>query len=653
MSVFNKFVEALNSIDNAAKVTLEDTPAVSATSIRSRRKAAENSNLLVDDINERDENDLQFDEAEEDTSTHSRKSNDINKSDIKDNSNLTLDQQLMNDAKDSVTVDTHVNNTILSSTPINGKSVNEIELKKLLRKKSQEIEKLNLECLELEKHSNELKQEVQEAWDTYKLSQEKAIIRETELQDEIRQIQKAKQTDKQQSVAQLLKLNEDLINAGKQIQALSSDKEILQSQIDGSNEINRGWSSKYELLEKELNEAKTCTVQGVQQLRDELRTAYNNIEQLRLEHVSLIRQNQIRQAELERENSELINSLTEKQKEISKLQNNNHNMISGNSLLNDNNKDYQNYQQEIISLTTTVEKQNEIIIENERRIKLYESEIKATQISIEDERKRNISTINDMSSQIHSLEDKVREFRRQEARGGGIGNPLFLMESSIANNNTNNNNSDMDNLDLQKQSFSIEEYSKMEKEIIELRAQAQNLSKILLKKQALVLELQSERSALKSRVNDLQNRCTIAEQKLESTKDLEGDFDLVSIHGEQEENNDQIVSISSSLGGGLRTRGGGKSNSNQRDVPVSPRQQSKVIKDLEKIGVKPSPSVSRAVTMIDTYTLLTGRFLRSYPLVRMGFVLYFLLLHLWVLFILVIHTHSLELDTEPKHSLNP
>lgn len=37
-----------------------------------------------------------------------------------------------------------------------------------------------------------------------------------------------------------------------------------------------------------------------------------------------------------------------------------------------------------------------------------------------------------------------------------------------------------------------------------------------------------------------------------------------------------------------------------------------------------------------------------YPLARLGFVVYLLVLHLWVLFILVVQTHSLELDTDPK-----
>ena len=52
----------------------------------------------------------------------------------------------------------------------------------------QEIERLNEECLELEDQVQALKVEVKEAWSSYKQSQERAALREAELQDEIRQV---------------------------------------------------------------------------------------------------------------------------------------------------------------------------------------------------------------------------------------------------------------------------------------------------------------------------------------------------------------------------------------------------------------------------------------------------------------------------------
>ena len=59
---------------------------------------------------------------------------------------------------------------------------------------SQEIERLNEECLELEDQVTALKSEVKEAWYSYKCSQERAAVREAELQDEIRQVRKLSST---------------------------------------------------------------------------------------------------------------------------------------------------------------------------------------------------------------------------------------------------------------------------------------------------------------------------------------------------------------------------------------------------------------------------------------------------------------------------
>ena len=50
----------------------------------------------------------------------------------------------------------------------------------------------------------------------------------------------------------------------------------------------------------------------------------------------------------------------------------------------------------------------------------------------------------------------------------------------------------------------------------------------------------------------------------------------------------------------LSTSSSGKHNRmNSRDT--------KVISDLERFGVKPGASVTRAVNMIDTWTIITGR----------------------------------------------
>jgi hypothetical protein len=74
------------------------------------------------------------------------------------------------------------------------------------------------------------------------------------------------------------------------------------------------------------------------------------------------------------------------------------------------------------------------------------------------------------------------------------------------------------------------------------------------------------------------------------------------------------------------------------------KQKSQVSAEFERMGVRAAPSVAKAVDMIDAWTLITGRFLRNYPLLRMSFVLYLVLIHLWAIVILAVHTHSLDLE---------
>ena len=88
--------------------------------------------------------------------------------------------------------------------------------------------------------------------------------------------------------------------------------------------------------------------------------------------------------------------------------------------------------------------------------------------------------------------------------------------------------------------------------------------------------------------------------------------------------------------------GGGSSSIGGRLLTRRRPGGQKVMADLEKLGVHTGPGIANVVNSIDTWTLGTGKLLRSYPLFRMGFVLYLLVLHLWVLFIIGWQTHALE-----------
>ena len=84
---------------------------------------------------------------------------------------------------------------------------------------------MNGECLELEDICTSLKKEVLEAWGSYKSAQEKAAIREDELQDEIKQIQKAKASDRQQMISQITKLTSDMDEALDKVRVCTQERD--------------------------------------------------------------------------------------------------------------------------------------------------------------------------------------------------------------------------------------------------------------------------------------------------------------------------------------------------------------------------------------------------------------------------------------------
>ena len=157
--------------------------------------------------------------------------------------------------------------------------------------------------------------------------------------------------------------------------------------------------------------------------------------------------------------------------------------------------------------------------------------------------------------------------------------------------------------------------------------------------QGAVQDLQTERSTLKSRLLDAQNRSTRAEKALQQLQDPEDEY------------GDYYESSYSSLtrrGGKLLGGGEGSSDSIEDDYGALKGKGSKVTQGLERIGVKikSAPQVAKAVDAMDSMTLITGKFLRSYPLLRLAFVVYLLVLHLWVLLVLVVKMETIDIEQE-------
>jgi hypothetical protein len=245
MNVLSNF---LNSIDSVAKENLETDIKQSATDIRKNRRLLSETDISSSAISSsttgiitteittnKNENDFIED------------SNVINGDDslVNENKSKLIDEDSINDTPAKSDIIKNVNDTINKTNiksintyhtpgPINlstTKSQKKIssdtlivngieELKKSLKDKDLEIEKLNAECLELEDQCSSLTKEAKEAWESYRISQERAAAREAELLDEVKEIQKAKAAEKQQIVAQITKSQNEIENLIKQIDIL-------------------------------------------------------------------------------------------------------------------------------------------------------------------------------------------------------------------------------------------------------------------------------------------------------------------------------------------------------------------------------------------------------------------------------------------------
>lgn len=490
-----------------------------------------------------------------------------------------------------------------------------VQLKKAGRKMRQEIEELNRECLELETQSKSLKSEVKEAWDNYNKAQEKAVFRESELHDEVKQLQKAKLFDKQHLLSQITKTNEDLSEAMKQVAVAQTQRDDMQLQLNEVQQMNLSHQDKLNALKAELIEAKNGSMQGVQSLREELRVTKLQNEQMQHDNSSLLRHSQMRQAELEEENASLSETIGRQQSEIirltqthssSKISSSSSSQRSGDDIEDMNHRDraYFALQQEVQQLHSSLEAQKVINVELERNIVLLEREVKAAALSMDDERKRSEVTIAELTSKVADVEN-AKILKNPVVRNA-------LLNINSQQQHRHENEASIDDVEADTNG-SLKDYDTVVKELQEFRVQAQNLSKLLLKKQGTVMELQAEKSALKSRLTDMENKLWTSEQQLVAVRaeldddaGEEEDDDMHGSHYSGQQSSDNLEAME-----GLHQFRQGSDSDNRslrsRASSSSSSRTTKVIYDLEKIGVKPSLGVTRAVNMIDAWTIVTGR----------------------------------------------
>ena len=329
-----------------------------------------------------------------------------------------------------------------------------------------------------------------------------------DIQNDMKLIEKSKNSDKQSYIIQFNKLNNDIINNNIIIDNYNNEKMKYENIILNIQKENQNLIENNEKLKKELLDINNNKISNIYSLHDEIKQKEFITEQIRNDYNIIIKQYQTRQDNLEVENSELINSVTLQQKEIQKLQNlidNN----SNNNIDNINNNNYNNIQYELITLTEKYNLEIEKSEELNRKIQnlIYEKE--KNEINNNEEKQRNQQIINNLTLKMNELENKLNNTKTIKIKNYSS-NSGFLFSSSDNNNNIesssehhqeDNNNNTTTILEI-----SQEEYDQMGRDLQEHRLQSQNLSKLLLKKQSTVLELQAERSALKSRLIDMQTR---------------------------------------------------------------------------------------------------------------------------------------------------
>lgn len=566
----------LNNLDTVAKETLEE-PKISATSIRSKRRDTDSS--LVD---QGSTDNIEISEPDANTIMN------IDKNEkIVDVTNQTEDTFTLKDGKQDKSDIT--------------------AYKKKLQAKDKEIEGLNVECLELEKQVDALKREVAEAWSTFRNAQEKSAVKESELQDEIRQIQKGKTTDRQQSIQQIQKVTEDLEEATRQVKLALGERDALQVQLDQVLNGASEWRTREKNLEAEIQSIRDTSRQALEDMQNKILLAEEATIAVRNEQSHLLRLSQDRQARLEKDNSELITDAANKQREVLKLQR----MLEKDGKDKSSLREVDGLRQQLTSVTLELEEKEEKFTNLEMKLRNLDCEYRAAVIISDDEKLQLNTLVNELRVENNILNDQISNLQKLHnmngMTGGGIGSTSSRESgiiSSISENDRNTTTSSIGTSNIRSNSDSL---------------QITNLSQQLLRKQAMVQELQSEKSAIKSRLDDYIAKCRSLEQQLAVDDD------------------DLEEAIGSSSNNGTMAR---------RRRLATGSSTHKVSKDLEKIGVKANARVAQAVDMIDTWTLVSGRFLKHYPLARLGFVLYLLVLHLWVLFILALHTHSLDANSQ-------
>lgn len=302
--------------------------------------------------------------------------------------------------------------------------------------------------------------------------------RENELLEEIRSIQKAKATDKLQFQSQMAALSNEVTVLLSRVKLVENERDQSKLRSEQIEETLSTWETRERDLLDQIDELKTGTAHGAHALREELQREKEASQIMRLDHQNLLRASEQRLHDIESQNINSMRALAEKEKELNSLK----------LLLNQSggHKEFQQVSKELeltrAELNTALQRNDEmkdLCHQYERKSRQAESELKASQMKWEDERRRVDDVLASSDQRILQLEDQLKALKNSTE--GQVPSAESHIEPELTSNG------------------SLPATNKM----AQLMDQIQSLSKQLLKKQEQVMELQTEKSVHKSRIVDL------------------------------------------------------------------------------------------------------------------------------------------------------
>jgi hypothetical protein len=365
-----------------------------------------------------------------------------------------------------------------------------------------EIERLNGECLELEAQVASLQAEGKEAWASYQRAQESAAAREGEAADELKGVHKAWSKEKTDFLKETARLKADCETAlSKMRLAVQERDRMVQMEAQAlarAEDAQTAWLAREQELLTELAVARAGSAQGEQGLRDELKSALNALERTRMDHQSTQRHTQTRQTQLETAVAELTREVGAKdrllvemrqQQQQHQQQHSQSGSLDGGSV----SEASQELQDQLQQARTELQSERDGARRLESRLAVVERDYHQATVGYEDERASMKGALLTAQRRIASLEDQHVRAR---------------MDAAASSSSSSDSSGVSDGSGKQQQQQQVQSVQGGEAD------QVQGLSKQLLRKQQMVLELQAERSALKSRLSDMTAKAEHAERQL-------------------------------------------------------------------------------------------------------------------------------------------